>query len=67
MVCLVLASTGIIKWPDAITSEKLICKFMVKGLSFFCEEAGILHCEACVGRTFNTADRLVGSGIQREN
>lgn len=34
MVCLVHASMGIIKWSDAITSEKLICKFIVKVHSF---------------------------------
>lgn len=44
MVCLVLASTGIMKWPDAITSEKLIYKFMVKGLSFFREMKKLAFC-----------------------
>ena len=44
MVCLVHASTGIIKWSDAITSEKLTHKFMVKVLSFSREMKKLAFC-----------------------
>jgi len=44
MVCLVHVSTGIIKWSDAITAEKIICKFMVRILSVFREMKKLAFC-----------------------
>lgn len=44
IVCLVHASSGIIKWSDAFTSEKLICKFMVKVLGFSREVKKLAFC-----------------------
>lgn len=43
MMCLVHASTGIIKWSDAITLENS-CKFLVKVLSFSREMKKLAFC-----------------------
>lgn len=43
MVCLVYTSTGIIKWSDAITSEKP-CNFTVELFSFLGELKNLAFC-----------------------